>query len=62
MNTKEILIISLIIFLSIFAWVLMDIYHNSITSTITKKQEEQIKPLTPKFDNAIIEGLKKREK
>lgn len=62
MNRKELFLISLSIFLTIFAWLLFDIYR------ITKKTEEIIKNdhmikslKVIKLEKDVLEQLKKRE-
>ncbi|MBI4067386.1 hypothetical protein HY407_03310 [Candidatus Gottesmanbacteria bacterium] len=62
MNSKELLISVIIIFLSITAWIAFDIYHASSSTSLTPVQLEQTKPLTPTFDGAIIEKIKSRER
>lgn len=61
MNNKELLIIAVIIFLSIVFWIAFDIYHASHQSSVTPQEQEQIRPLTPTFDNDIILKIKSRE-
>lgn len=62
MNSKETAVIALIIFLTVVAWIAFGLYHAAKTSSITSLQQEQIKPLTPNFDGAIIEKIKSRER
>ncbi len=62
MNSKQLLIIVIIFFLSIVAWIAFDIYHATTASVVTAAQEEQIKPLTPTFDGDIILKIKSRER
>ncbi len=61
MNRKEFLIITIIIFLSVFAWVTLDIVSARNKSTIGQKELREVIPLTPTFDNDIIMKLKSRE-
>ena len=61
MNRKEFLIIAVIIFLSVFAWITLDIVSARNKSAITQKELRQVVPLTPAFDNDIIMKLKSRE-
>lgn len=62
MNHKQLLIISIIIFLSIVSWIAFDIYHAANATSITTTQLEQVKPLTPFFDSDIILKIKSRER
>ncbi len=61
MNRKEIVILSLITFLTVIAWITFGIYHAKTSSTLTKSQLTKIIPLTPTFDNDIIKKLNDRE-
>lgn len=61
MNRKEALILSLIIFLSVIAWIYFGVEHVRTTSTISQQSLRQVVPLTPNFDNDIIRKLKGRE-
>ncbi len=61
MNRKEIAILSIIIFLTVIAWVIFGISHARNTTTITQKDLRQVVPLTPSFDNDIIKKMKSRE-
>ena len=60
MNRKEIVILSVITFLTVLVWIFFGIYHAKKTSTITPAQLKQVVPLTPTFDNDIIRKLKSR--
>lgn len=61
MNRREIVIIAVIIFLTVCAWIIFGAYHAQSTSTVSQKELRQIVPLTPTFDNDIIKKLKSRE-
>lgn len=61
MNRKEVTILALITFLTVIAWIAFGIYHARKTSTVSPVQLKEIEPLTPTFNNGIIEGLKNRE-
>jgi len=61
MNRKEAVILSIIFFFTVIAWIAFDIYHTHRQTTITTVQMEEVKPLTPSFDNDIINTLVGRE-
>lgn len=61
MSNKDWLILSIITFLTVAAWTIYDIYHAAITSTITPVQEELTQPLTPEFDEDVLQKIKERE-
>ncbi|MBI2611800.1 hypothetical protein HYW54_03590 [Candidatus Gottesmanbacteria bacterium] len=60
MSLKQLVVLSIIIFLSIVFWIVFDLYHVATVTTITPTQEAQVKPLTPTFDNDIIGKIKNR--
>lgn len=62
MKHKDILLIVIPSFLLIVVWIVFTIVHNSISSTIPQALGIQIKPITPSFDTATLESLKKRSK
>lgn len=61
MNRKEIAILAVIIFLTVVAWIVFDIYHARTFSTISSKELRQVVPLTPAFDGDILRKLSTRE-
>lgn len=61
MKSKDLLILSILTFVTVIIWVLADAWHAYVTSTITASLQQTIKPLTPKLDTSVIELLKKRQ-
>ncbi|OGK55584.1 hypothetical protein A3B56_02430 [Candidatus Roizmanbacteria bacterium RIFCSPLOWO2_01_FULL_45_11] len=61
MNSKDLLFISIVTFLTTIAWTVYDIYHTAVTSTITPVQQELIKPINPGFDQETLELLRTKE-
>lgn len=61
MNRKEFAILAIIIFLTVTAWIIFGIVAAKNTTTVTQKELRQVVPLTPNFDNDIINRLKSRE-
>lgn len=62
MSSKDWLILSVITFLTVAGWVVYDVYHAAITSTVTPVQEELTRPLDPSFNTDVLDSLKGREK
>jgi len=60
MSNKDLLILSILTFITVIAWVVFDVYHAATTSTITLVQKELIEPLTPNFNQELILRLKER--
>lgn len=61
MKKQDLLIILIPTFICVISWIGFNIYHNSITSTISSQDINQITPINPNFDTKIIDVLKKRE-
>lgn len=62
MKHKDILIILILLFIFVVAWVGSSIYHSVVTSTISETINQDISPITPTFDVNIINKLKERQK
>lgn len=62
MKRKDIIFLTTATLALVLSWMLFNIYHASVSSTITPVQNIQIKPINPTFDTKIVEKLKKREK
>lgn len=61
MKQKELLYISISFFIVVIAWIGFNIYHQSATSTISDTLSIQIKPISPRFNTAVIDDLKSRQ-
>lgn len=61
MKQKDLLILLISAFLLVIAWIIFNIYHNSITSTIPQNLNIQIIPINPDFDSKTITKLKGRK-
>jgi len=61
MKRNDILILLIPSFLIIVLWVVFNIYHNFVNSTIPESLNLQIAPISPRFDTSVIDGLKKRK-
>lgn len=61
MNRKELFILAIITFATVMAWIGFGVYHARQATPITEAQKQEIRPLTPQFDNDIINALEKRE-
>ncbi len=44
----------------VLAWVIFNIYHSLVTSTISQTLNLQISPINPTFDKKTIDAIKKR--
>lgn len=62
MKGKELLFIVISSFILTVIWIASNVYHSYVTSTIDPLLQIQIQPISPDFDSATIEKLKKRVK
>lgn len=60
MRNKDILVLSILTFLTVVAWIAFDAYHAHVTSTLTEVEKKLMEPITPSFDEKIIAKLKER--
>jgi len=60
MKQRDILLILIPTLLLVVLWVVFNIYHNSVSSTVSKSLAEKVIPIDPNFDLQTIENLKKR--
>jgi hypothetical protein len=61
MKQKDILLLLVPTFILIIAWVVLNIIHSSVSSTISSDVNIQITPINPSFDATIISKLKQRQ-
>lgn len=61
MKQRDVLFLVISTFVLIVAWIGFSIYHNLVSSTITKPVGENIAPINPSFDTKIIDVLKERK-
>lgn len=59
MNRKELYILAIITFLTVSVWIMFGLYNAKKTTTI-QNTDIKIVPLTPTFDNDIINQLNQR--
>ncbi len=62
MKQKDLLILLIPMFLITVLWVIFNIYHNHISSTITDPLTVQIIPIDGKFNRASLESIKDRKR
>ena len=61
MKRNDILLLLIPSLLIVVFWVVFNIYHNFVTSTIPEDLNAQITPISPDFDTSVIENFKKRK-
>jgi len=57
---RDILILSICTVITVFAWIVFDVYHAAATSQITQVQQKLIFPLDPTLDASTLETIKTR--
>lgn len=62
MKQKDILLILGSLSIITVAWIIFNVYHTSVASTISDAVVTQVKPISPDFDTKSINELKKRQK
>lgn len=62
MKQKDILIIIILLFAFILAWIGGSIYHSAVSSTISEATNKDISQIAPVFDTKTINKLKERQK
>lgn len=58
--SKDLLYISIFSLITVLAWIIFDVYHAAVTSTITEVQQKLILPLNPKFDETTLKNIELR--
>ena len=61
MKRKDLLLLLAPSLIVVVAWVIFNIYHSSIDSTISDTLNIQLSPITPNFDNKAIEEIRTRK-
>lgn len=62
MKQKDVLVILILLFVFVLAWIGESIYRNSVRSTISETINQDISPIDPQFDTKTINKLKERER
>lgn len=62
MKQKDILIIFILLFIFVVAWIGSNIYRSVVSSTISEAVNQDIAPIEPSFDTKTVDKLKERGK
>lgn len=60
MKKNDVLFILISTVILAFAWIVFNIIHENVTSTITQTVTSEIAPIQPTFDKKTIDALKQR--
>ena len=58
MGSKDFLILAVLTFLTVVAWIISEAYHAAVTSTVTVVEKRLMEPLQPTFNQQVIKALK----
>ncbi|MEK7166280.1 MAG: hypothetical protein AAB874_05735 [Patescibacteria group bacterium] len=61
-QNKDLLFISIFTMITVMAWIVFDVYHAAVTSTITEVQARLIAPLSPKLHDGAMKFVQARLK
>lgn len=59
---KELLILSLVTFVTVVLWIIFEVNHARITTTISPETQEEIKSFDPAFDDQLIKQITENQK
>ncbi|MBI4096198.1 MAG: hypothetical protein HY425_00590 [Candidatus Levybacteria bacterium] len=62
MKKADVLIILILLFAVVSAWIISNIYHSATSSTISEALNKNILPIDPTFNENAINSLKQRQK
>lgn len=62
MKRKDVLIILVLLFIFVVAWIAGNIYHSIASSTISQTTNQDISPINPNFDTQTVNKLKQRSR
>jgi hypothetical protein len=60
-NDRDLLLVSIFTFLTVFSWVFFELVKTIKTTTIQQPVQQVIKPLNPTLDTGILDILEKRQ-
>lgn len=61
MGRRNTLLLSILTLITAMGWIVFDVYHASIDTTIPQDVEEKLSPVVPNFDKNIIQKIKERQ-
>lgn len=60
MHSKDIFVVAIFTFVTVMAWIVFDVYHASVSSTVTPVQEKLTTPFNPIFDPKTVSQIHAR--
>lgn len=62
MKQRDMAIIAIFTLVTVITWIVLTLYHANVTSTISSALQEKIEPISPQFNMATVDMLKKDRK
>jgi hypothetical protein len=59
---NDLLVLSIFTFITVFVWIVADVYHAVVTSQITEVQQILINPLNPNLDEIAVKNIQNRKR
>lgn len=59
-QNRDLLLISIFTLITVFAWIVFEVYHSAVTTTITQIHQKLINPLDPKINEATLNAIRQR--
>lgn len=60
-NDRDILLVSIMTFITIFAWIFFELVKTTKTSTVPESTTQLLKPVNPRIDTATLDQLSERQ-
>lgn len=60
-NDRDILLVAIFTFLTVFAWIFFELIKTSKTSTITQSTQQLIMPIQTTIDTGTLDKLNQRQ-
>lgn len=60
MKSKDIFVLSIFTFATVMAWIVFDVYHASVSSTVTSVEEKLVAGFNPVFDVMTVNKISER--
>lgn len=58
MHNRDMLVVSILTVITVMAWIVFDVYHASISSTLTDIQESMTTTLNPKLNSQVLNRMR----
>lgn len=59
-KSKDLLILAVLTFITILAWIGFEAYHTAVTNSVPEKLQVLVEPISPDFKVDVVAKLKSR--